>query len=178
MQHVTADMVRGSRRMGGNVKRYHTWPTIRQQLVADHTWNVLRIYIEAYGRPRPEVTEWIVYHDVPEIITGDFPYPIKVDFPEFRKQFEMVEEYASQKLGIQWPELDAHERKQIKQCDYVEMLEFATEELLMGNQFAQPVVQRMLFAIDLSDSSIRSYLVRSGISEEQLNLVGGSSEGQ
>jgi hypothetical protein len=39
-------------RNAGDVVRYHTRKVIHRQDVANHTWNVMRIYTELFGMPR------------------------------------------------------------------------------------------------------------------------------
>ena len=45
-----------------------------------------------------------LFHDAPEIITGDMPTPIKYDNPEIRDAYKMVEAVAEQKLLSMLPE--------------------------------------------------------------------------
>lgn len=45
-----------------------------------------------------------LYHDMPEIITGDMPTPVKYHSEELRKEFQAVEDSACQKLISMLPE--------------------------------------------------------------------------
>ncbi len=45
-----------------------------------------------------------VYHDVPEIITGDLPTPVKYYDPEIKSAYKRVEEAAAEKLEDSLPE--------------------------------------------------------------------------
>lgn len=45
-----------------------------------------------------------VYHDVPEIITGDLPTPVKYYDPEIKTAYKRVEEAAAEKLEDSLPE--------------------------------------------------------------------------
>ena len=51
-----------------------------------------------------EVAVMAMYHDVPEIITGDLPTPIKYFAPEIRDAYKVVEETAVNKLVSSLPE--------------------------------------------------------------------------
>ena len=45
-----------------------------------------------------------LYHDVPEIITGDMPTPVKYHSAEIRSAFSAVEQYASERLLSMLPD--------------------------------------------------------------------------
>ena len=45
-----------------------------------------------------------LYHDVPEIITGDMPTPVKYHSAEMRSAFAAVEQYASERLLSMLPD--------------------------------------------------------------------------
>ena len=45
-----------------------------------------------------------LYHDAPEILTGDLPTPVKYYKPEIRDAYRAVEEVSAQKLLSMLPE--------------------------------------------------------------------------
>ncbi len=45
-----------------------------------------------------------VYHDVPEILTGDLPTPVKYDNPAIREAYREVETMSTNKLLVRLPE--------------------------------------------------------------------------
>lgn len=61
---------------------------------------------DRYGRPvDPEhVVTLAVYHDAPEVLTGDLPTPIKYHSPKIRRAFGEVEQLASERLLSMLPE--------------------------------------------------------------------------
>lgn len=142
------DAVTGSLRHAGGVERYHTWPTIRKQTVADHCYHVLRIYYEMFGPPSPEVTTYILFHDSPEVKYGDPPFPAKRDNPELKKVYTALEEdYYREMFGFDHSGLvDEEDARRVKICDLLEMWEFGCVELRMGNQYARPIIERTLEA--------------------------------
>lgn len=142
-----------SPRMGGEVRRYHTWPTIRQQTVADHTFHVLRIYWHLFGEVPPEVTAYLLHHDVCEVRVGDPPHPIKLHNPELKVVYDRLEdetlvemlgeERAMNVLGS----VNDLERVRMKACDLLEMAEFAGVEVNLGNKYAWPIFDNVARAI-------------------------------
>jgi 5'-deoxynucleotidase YfbR-like HD superfamily hydrolase len=143
-----SDSVTGSLRHAGGVERYHTWPTIRKQTVADHTYHVLRIYYEIFGPPSPEVTTYVLFHDSPEVKYGDPPFPAKRDNPELKRVYTALEnQYYDEMFGFDHSALvDDEEIRRVKICDLLEMWEFGCVELRMGNQYARPIIERTLDA--------------------------------
>lgn len=146
---VTNSMVRHSARLAGLIKRYHTWPTLRVQTVAEHTWHVMRIYLHLFGSPPPNVWEYMLHHDAPlEMGTGDIPFDSKRNNPELKAAVDLAEERFAKEIGFEWPEIGALEWARFKVCDLLEMLEFGTEERAMGNTYAEPIVEATTKAIN------------------------------
>ncbi len=135
-----ADIVTSTRH-AGNVRRYHTHPTLRQQTVAEHSWHVMRLFLELFpDAVTVEVLTWILYHDVAEIGTGDIPFPLKARYPELKNIMDGIEEEVTENMGIVWPDITSRQRTLIKICDLCEMFEWGREEVMMGNRYAQPIV--------------------------------------
>lgn len=142
------DKVRHSARMAGAVKRYHTWPVLNQQTVADHTWHVMRICFQLWGPLPPEVSTYILWHDAPEIVTGDLPFPIKRDTPELAEILNVIDDETRAATGWPSPEVLPLWKKRIKLCDLIEMHEYGWVELRQGNKFALPIINDTRTAID------------------------------
>ncbi len=135
-----------SPRLGGCVVRYHTWPTLTQQTVADHTFHVLRIFMEMFGvdRLRSAVTVSIILHDITEVSTGDPPFPVKAVNGTLGDIYRELEADALRRMypGLRSPSITSEEKKMIKIADLVEMAEFGTHEQHLGNSYAAPIVER------------------------------------
>lgn len=137
-----------SLRHAGNVKRYHTHPTLRTQTVADHSWHVMRIFMELFpDAVTVEVLTYILWHDTPEIGTGDLPFPVKATHPALRAEITELEQEVSDNLGIVWPELTTRQRLLVKVCDLLEMTEFGCEEYTMGNKYAVIIIEDTVHAV-------------------------------
>lgn len=88
-----------------------------------------------------------VYHDVPEILTGDMPTPVKYFNPAIREAYRQVEDSACDKLLGMLPEDlrqeyapllsgdgDALEQRLVKAADKLSALIKCVEELAQGNR--------------------------------------------
>jgi hypothetical protein len=103
---------------------------------------VLRIYIEIFGAPIPDVTTYIVHHDSAELAVGDPPFPLKARNPDLKVIYDRLEDAAMLEMrGEALPVLSHAEKARIKICDLLEMWEFGLQERMMGNRYAQPIVE-------------------------------------
>lgn len=141
--------VRRDIRLAGQVKRYSTWPVLHTQSTGEHSWQVLRIYIEIFGAPSPDVTIYIVHHDSAELVVGDPPFPLKSKNQDLKDIYDRLEADAIQEMrGECLPVLSSDERTMVKVCDLLEMWEFGQQELRMGNSYAQPIVDDTRTAVN------------------------------
>lgn len=140
--------VRRDIRLAGQVKRYATWPVLHQQSTGEHSWQVLRIYIEIFGAPSPEVTVYITHHDSAELVVGDPPFPLKAQNVDLKQIYDRLENSAMMEMrGEVLPVLSPEERVRIKICDLLEMWEFGEQEQMMGNRYAEPIIDDTLRAV-------------------------------
>ena len=135
-------------RNAGDVVRYHTRKVIHRQDVANHTWNVMRIYTERYGIPRGEVYAYILYHDVAEVITGDIPFQIKRTVPQLKEASIKAEDHACATLQLPIIDITEEELRRVKICDLTEMYEYAMMEIHYGNNTAWDIVENIETALE------------------------------
>ena len=140
MKNWTREDVLTNSRLAGQVERYHTWPTIRKQTVAEHTWQILRIYLELFGVDA-DVWKYILHHDSGEIRTGDLPFPLKSQNPDLKKIMDDLEDDALAAMGVGTIPLTSEQKWRIKVCDLLEMLEFGLQEMVLGNRLAEPIIK-------------------------------------
>lgn len=145
--------VRDDARLAGRVLRYHTWPHLRQQTVAEHSWQLLRILLCIWPSVPANVMAYVVRHDCGEIKTGDAPYPVKADNEDIavgmnrvEKQSLLEQEFAG--FLVLGPEVGHDEKWVVKLAEFIEMWEWGAEEQLLGNQFARLVAQRCLTVVE------------------------------
>lgn len=140
---LTPPLVVDDPRMGGNVKRWHTWPMIQQQSVAEHSWNVARILLAIWPDARGQVVVQAMFHDVEEVRTGDPPSRVKADDPELQLRYHEMEADTRNTMCNRFAlprdmhdELSMVERWILKLADIAEMWEFCLQEMTLGNKFA------------------------------------------
>ncbi len=132
-------------RFSGLVKRYHTWPTIQSQNVGEHTWQVMRLYVQIFGIPTSVVWLYMLHHDSPEVEIGDPPYPIKRDNPQLKYEYGRLEmQFETDHDLVRSSEISETDRTRVKICDLLEMWEFGLVEMKMGNALAENIVLRTL----------------------------------
>lgn len=156
--------VRSSSRLAGGVKRYHTWPVLTEQTVAEHTFHILRIYWQIWGPESmtPEAVTQILWHDLGEIETGDVPFQMKRRYPALGETLREAEKLKVQDLAdYNIPQPDEQTLLRVKMCDLIEMHEYGLHELALGNQFAQPIVHD-------TDEAIGAHLERMSPGDQEL----------
>ena len=139
---MTRDQVLTNPRHAGEVIRYHTWPMHHRQTVGEHTWQVMRIYLQIFGPLSPEVSTYIIWHDTGELVTGDLPFPVKRDNPHLKAECDFIEKRARVLMGGPPLEfkLSEEESNRGKLCDLIDMYEQGKIEVAMGNQYGLPIV--------------------------------------
>jgi 5'-deoxynucleotidase YfbR-like HD superfamily hydrolase len=132
-----------STHVAGRVLRYHTWPTISQETIAEHSWGVAMIWLQLFRKCTSSsmvavILQWILRHDAPELWSGDLPFPVKQRHPPLKTALEPVEAEGMDALGLaQQPEMTDKERDCVKIADLLQMMVFGLHELRLGNKYAQ-----------------------------------------
>lgn len=136
-------------RDAGAVKRYHVKRTHRTQTIAEHTFGMLMLVKQVtegqgeYGlQSRATLYEAILHHDLPELMTGDVPAPIKRVHPELGPLMDSIE----QDLYPLYRDytLTQEEATLLKWADRMELVLWCLEEFRMGNTYTKPTVARGL----------------------------------
>lgn len=142
----------GDPRAAGLVRRFHTWPVLREQTVAEHSWQVVRILYAVWPDPPAHLVVAALFHDVGEIATGDLPSYAKARSSNLRQAAEEMENAAWLAMCLPWgvpaPELlTTDELVVLKFCDRMELLEHSFQEGMLGNRFADPMMNRVEGAV-------------------------------
>lgn len=138
----------------GETRRFHTWPVLRKQNVADHSWHVAMLGFVLYGQEEPGITPAfmlaLLTHDMAECQMGDIPSPakrrmdalleLKDETTTFRQQWGIAEQEVASRYGMDWEKyLDAEEQRRFKLCDSFEGAFYCVRERQMGNKLiAEP----------------------------------------
>lgn len=146
------DPIRLDIRLSGQVRRYHTYPIIGQQTIAEHCWNLMRIYLSITDTIDSHMVHHIMFHDIGETVTGDSPYPVKHDNPELKKQMDSVEQKSYCRQLEHWNafsqvRLTEQDRLLFKQIELIEMAEFGMDQVCFGNNHGFIVADRCLKAV-------------------------------
>jgi 5'-deoxynucleotidase YfbR-like HD superfamily hydrolase len=146
--------IMGSWYLASLVKRYHTWPTLRIETIAEHSHGVAMLYMRMFVDPMDGDTlmrvtnlhavRWILENDLAELWSGDAPFPVKMRFPNMREAHKEVEREANMALGVRVPQLPVREARRVKACDLLQMYLFGLHERRMGNTYALPIVRDAL----------------------------------
>ena len=148
------------------IRRWSLMHSARPETLSEHTaetailaHTLCLIAKEVTGTPvRPEtVAVAALYHDAPEIMTGDMPTPVKYKNERLRSAYKALEEEsASQMAGLLPPALRAEmtgyltgrclsdaEKRILKAADRLSALIKCTEEVQAGNrEFAAALTQQ------------------------------------
>lgn len=163
--------------MLSRMKNIHRWALMRntrQENISEHSHEVavlahaLAVLTNRHygGQVDPARCALLaVYHDVPEILTGDMPTPVKYYNPSIREAYRQVEQAACDKLLGMLPEElreeyapllggedDSPEHRLVKAADKLSALIKCTEELAQGNRefaSARVATERSIRAMDI-----------------------------
>lgn len=130
-------------RDAGAVKRYHVKRTLRQQTVAEHTFGMLMLVKQvAPHLDKSMLYTAILHHDLPELMTGDVPAPIKRAHPELGPLMNSIEEELVPLYNPACEGLTHEEQSLLKWADRMELVLWCLEEYRMGNTFVVDTIRR------------------------------------
>lgn len=138
-------------RNGGETRRYHTWPVLRSQTVAEHSFHVAMLYSLMASAHEPTAEEPIslgviglmsaLTHDLAEWEMGDLPAPVKRALPDdadgrsFRETWGVMEQDRLADVGLDWEQHQQPlERRWLKLADSMEGCLYCIRERAMGNK--------------------------------------------
>lgn len=146
-------------RAAGEVRRYHTWAVIKDQNVASHTWQILRILLTIWPNVPRNVLVYVLVHDMGEM-SGDIQFPFKLMFTELKIGSDKAETHVrneqGKRLGAprETHPLSPFERQVFKACDNLEMWEYSIRERNMGNLYANIMISRMNEAVAINVANL------------------------
>ena len=182
--------------MLSRMKYIHRWGLMRNTIdenIAEHSLetaliaHALAVINNVYfgGNINPDkIAVYAMYHDVPEIITGDLPTPVKYFAPEIKESYKVVEEAAIEKLISSLPEemqekyskllredeIDKEYRDIVKAADKISALIKCIEEKRMGNQdFLQAEIATLKAIKDLNCKEA-NYFMKNFIESYSLTI--------
>lgn len=120
-------------RDAGAVTRYHTQRTIRRQTVAEHSFGVCMLIRQVWPDCSRNLLFAAMHHDLPELMTGDIPAPVKRAHPQMDTYLEEFEA-SLHPLFYDTVFMDAEELALLKWADTMELVLWCLEEFRMGNK--------------------------------------------
>ncbi len=124
-----------------------------------------------------------LYHDAPEILTGDLPTPVKYDNPAIRDSYKAVESVAADKLLSMLPpelapsfapyvkeELDEELLKLVKAADKLAAHIKCLEELRAGNSEFKLAARQTRAALDQMELPELDYFIKHCLPGFELTL--------
>lgn len=137
-------------RNAGETRRFHTFPVLRVQNIAEHSWHVTMLLYLIYGQQEPGLTPTLMMaamtHDAAEFKVGDLPAPAKRTMSErlpvadFRAEWDAMEQEILAGVQLDFEKfLEPHELEALKLCDALDGALYCVRERAMGNQLiAEP----------------------------------------
>ena len=141
------------------------------------------------GSVNPEhIALLAMFHDVPEIITGDMPTPVKYYSPQLRSIYGEVEQCAGEKLVSMLPEdlaeqyrdlliqdEDSEEHKLVKAADKISALIKCIEERKAGNREFVSAEESTLASIKKlgvpeADAFVEEFIPAFGLTLDELGV--------
>ena len=123
-----------SLREASQVVRYHTVQTIGRQTVAEHSYHVAMLVLRfTDGNASQELLKAVLYHDLPEVETGDLPATFKWANLGVVQALNRVEEAFDEKYGTSVTLTD-EERLILKAADILELVEYCIDQMNLGNR--------------------------------------------
>lgn len=136
-------------RDGGNIRRFHTRKMVRDQDVAQHSFNAAliaeRISHQTENSDDHRVVMHMLLHDIPELWIGDTPGHIKAGNPELKEALNKAEKDSAYKNFsyrhlMAMYHLNDHEGAICRFSDLCECAFRAIEDIEMGNKSSKEVV--------------------------------------
>lgn len=135
-----------------NIKRWGIIEMSRDQSVAEHSYNVSMIchmimHTMNDDRIKPDVViNWALFHDLPEVVTGDIPTPLKAIGPQIFRQMEekLFPEYS--RIRATMAKDHSMEMAIVKVADYIDAIQFAKKFCIDSRKDA--VISEMVCKMD------------------------------
>lgn len=126
-------------RDAADVIRYHTKRVQRNQTIGQHSFNMMMLVQQVSPDCRKEVLLAIMHHDLPELMTGDIPAPIKRMHDRLGPLMDEIE----QDLAPLYKEfgLTPEEEQLVKWADRMELVLWCIEEYKLGNSYTRETAQ-------------------------------------
>jgi len=124
------------------VKRFHTFPHIKEQTVGQHSFNMLCMLFQLFEEPSLNLIKAVIYHDFGERWVGDVPATARWLNEDFKKSIDSLEEQVRKNYGF-YVELNEEELSILKSLDALELFYWAMDESSLGNKNAAEILEKV-----------------------------------
>lgn len=167
-------------RMGGETKRYHAWPTLHQQNVAEHSCHVAQLCAWLANMDKSRLTVSLLMaalnHDWAEQRLGDIPGNVKNQLPPyqidnetvpFQKVWGDLEAKELAPFGLDYEAgLNAKEIYILKISDLADGCLFCIRERAMGNKLITEVYNNFREALRRASNTYGSGVLEDYIDKK------------
>lgn len=127
---------------GGQIRRFHAWPTIGQETVAEHSFSVaIMVLALTGGKGSLALLKAALYHDISEQATGDVPANVKWSHPFLKTCLDAIECDFNNTWGLNI-ELTDNDKLVLKWADMLALLHFCKSQRELGNRGMNTVFTR------------------------------------
>jgi len=129
-------------RNAGHVRRYHTVQTVGHQTVAEHSFHVTLILLHlTQGKASAELLKAALYHDLPEVYTGDIPATAKWASPVLVNSLKLLEDVFDEHHDLR-VNLSEDDKRLLKFADMAELVMYSLDQLRLGNRNMLDIAER------------------------------------
>jgi 5'-deoxynucleotidase YfbR-like HD superfamily hydrolase len=126
------------------VERAHTLPHHGSYSVGKHSFDAVSLLLVLHPNPSLSLVKAVLWHDVAERWTGDVPATAKWSSPQLKSCLEELEDGINDKLQIPYGwNLTQKETWWLRSVDRIELLLWAKEQVMLGNENAKCVVNNL-----------------------------------
>lgn len=123
----------------GDVCRLHTVATVNEHTIASHVYGAQIVAVElCMAAAMPDavgpVLFTLLYHDAPEVDTGDVPAPVKRSSRDIDAALDIMEIAFYKEHGLVMPMLTDTQRWIVKAADTLDLCFNALRERRLGNK--------------------------------------------
>lgn len=135
-------------REAASVKRCHTVRTLGNQTIAEHSYHVAMLCWKLCDmEPSAALLKAALFHDLPEISTGDIPAHVKWESSAMRSTLATLENRFNKEHKLEVPELTEKEELILKWADGLELMWYCVDQLMLGNRNVDTMYQRISSAL-------------------------------
>lgn len=129
--------------LSGYVRRCHNIASDAAQTNGHHSWGVAVILQYIYPECSKAALLQALYHDVPEVITGDVPATAKWMSDKLQAALAEIEEVIEKRLDIS-VDLDPVESAAVKLADSLDLLLYSRHRVFMGDRNFEGFITRLM----------------------------------